>query len=59
MRSTKTRRVVGLLILLISLALLIWGIWPIASEVRIVPVAPSEMQLPTPASWLPWMGWII
>ncbi len=52
MAMRKIRRIVGIVILLISLTLLIWGFWPLARASRIIPVPPSEMQLPTPQSLL-------
>jgi hypothetical protein len=41
----------AILVLTVSLALLVWGLWPNPEETRIVPVEPSQMQLPTPASY--------
>ena len=55
MAMRRIRRIVGIVILLISLALLIWGFWPLAQASRIIPVPPSEMQLPTPQSL--WWAW--
>ncbi|MEW5871387.1 MAG: hypothetical protein AB1894_19095 [Chloroflexota bacterium] len=55
MNRRKLRLVIGIVILFISLALLVWGLWPMAPEVRIVPVSPTEMQLPLPGSFL--LGW--
>jgi high-affinity Fe2+/Pb2+ permease len=52
MAMRRTRRIVGIVILFISLALLIWGFWPLARASRIIPLPPSEMQLPTPQSLL-------
>jgi hypothetical protein len=49
--ARKVRLVLAILILTISLALLIWGIWPNLVETRIVPVDPGQMQLPTPVSF--------
>ncbi|MEJ2706446.1 MAG: hypothetical protein P8074_02415 [Anaerolineales bacterium] len=42
----------GILILLISLVILCWGIWPLEELSRSVPIAPTEMQLPTPVGFL-------
>lgn len=47
------RRILGLIILLISLAVLIWGLLPAAAGVQTVPILPADMQLP--AGWL-WFG---
>ncbi len=55
MAMRRIRRILGIVILLISLALLIWGFWPLAQASRIIPVPPSEMQLPTPQSL--WWAW--
>lgn len=48
----RIRIVIGVLILVISIALLIWGFKPLRREIRTEPIAPSELQLPTPASFL-------
>jgi len=48
--ARKVRLLLAILILTVSLALLIWGLWPNLMETRIVPVGPSQMQLPTPVS---------
>jgi hypothetical protein len=55
MAMRRRRRILGIIILLVSLALLIWGLWPLASASRLIPVPPSEMQLPTPQSL--WWAW--
>jgi len=47
----KIRLFLAILILTLSLALLIWGIWPNPEERRITPVDPGQMQLPTPVSY--------
>ncbi len=49
--ARKIRLLLAILILALSLALLIWGLWPIIMETRIVPVDPDQMQLPTPVSF--------
>jgi hypothetical protein len=46
----KIRVVLGLMIVILSLALLIWGFWPSRHEVRTQPISPTDLQLPTPAS---------
>ena len=51
----KWRRIVGILILLISLAILAWGFWPYASVTRSVPIQPADLQLPTPESFI-WLA---
>ena len=50
MMSRKIRMILGLMILLISVSLLIWGLAPARRETRIQTISPSEMQLPTPTS---------
>jgi hypothetical protein len=49
--ARKIRLVLAIVILTISLALLVWGLWPNLVETRIVPVDPGQMQLPTPVSF--------
>jgi len=49
--ARKIRLLLAILILAISLALLVWGLWPNLVETRIVPVEPGQMQLPTPVSF--------
>jgi hypothetical protein len=44
--SRIIRVVVGILILVISVSLLIWGFAPSRREIRTQPIAPSELQLP-------------
>ena len=44
------RIVLGLIIVILSLALLVWGLLPTRHEVRTQPISPTELQLPTPAS---------
>jgi hypothetical protein len=46
----RVRIVLGAIIVIISIALLIWGFLPARREVRIQPISPTELQLPTPAS---------
>jgi len=52
MSTRNWRRVLGLIVLLISLALLVWGFWPYADQTRVMPIRPSDLQLPTPESYL-------
>ena len=49
--SRRFRIFLGVSILAISLSLLIWGFAPARRESRIQNISPSEMQLPTPASF--------
>ena len=46
------RIVLGVLILTLSCALLIWGLLPVRRENRRQPISPTELQLPTPSSFL-------
>ncbi len=46
------RIVLGMIILILSLALLIWGLLPARRETRTQPISPTELQLPTPSSFL-------
>ena len=46
MISKNYRRIIGLIILVLSLAMLAWGVLPIADSVRTVPITPEDMQLP-------------
>ena len=49
--TRRLRIVLGLAILAVSLALLVWGFWPARHERRVQPIPPAELQLPTPASF--------
>jgi hypothetical protein len=51
--TRKLRIFLGLLILVVSLMLLVWSIWPAEYETRVQPVEPMQMQLPTPSSFFP------
>jgi len=51
--NRRLRILVGVIILTVSIALLIWGFRPLGREIRTQPIAPSELQLPTPSSLLP------
>jgi hypothetical protein len=50
----KLRIAVGLMLLLVSLALLAWGLWPAAYQRHTLKIPPAEMTLPTPSSFVPW-----
>lgn len=55
-RRSMSRRIrisLGIVILAISISLLVWGFAPARREVRIQPVSPTELQLPTPESFAP------
>ncbi|HLO14095.1 MAG TPA: hypothetical protein VK206_04640 [Anaerolineales bacterium] len=47
----RIRIILGIIILVISIVLLIWGFSPSRHEIRTQPISPTELQLPTPASF--------
>jgi hypothetical protein len=47
----RVRIVLGLTILILSVALLVWGFLPARRETRTQPISPTDLQLPTPASF--------
>ncbi len=51
--ARKLRIYLGILLLVLSCILLAWGFWPAVRERLVLPVPPSEMTLPTPASFVP------
>lgn len=57
MSARRLRRILGILILLLSLALLAWGFWPVGYENLAIPVPPESLQLPTPTSLM--IGWLV
>ncbi len=52
-RMPKVRIIVGVVILVISLALLAWGLWPVSRVRHELRVEPTQMTLPTPSSFEP------
>jgi hypothetical protein len=46
----RVRIVLGIIIVIVSIALLAWGLLPARRETRTQPISPSELQLPTPTS---------
>ncbi|HKJ38304.1 MAG TPA: hypothetical protein VJ972_05985 [Anaerolineales bacterium] len=48
----RVRIILGIVILSASIILLIWAYKPLDHETRTQPIAPSDMQLPTPVSLL-------
>ena len=48
----RVRIVLGVVILSVSIALLIWAYKPVKHETRTQPITPSDLQLPTPISFL-------
>jgi len=47
----KLRIFLGVLILIVSITLLAWSLWPAQYQTRIVPMGPEQMELPTPVSY--------
>ncbi len=47
----KIRWTIVLLVLIISVGILIWGIWPAGVETQSIPIAPSDLGLPTPSGF--------
>lgn len=47
----RVRIVLGITILILSVALLVWGFLPARRETRTQPISPTELQLPTPATF--------
>ncbi len=47
----QIRIIIGVILLILSLALLLWGFLPSRREIRTQPISPTELQLPTPASF--------
>jgi hypothetical protein len=48
MSVKRIRLILALVVLATSFALLIWGFWPLIRESQVLPIPPSELQLPTP-----------
>ena len=48
MPKRKIRLILALVVVVISLALLIWGLWPLVHVSRIQSIIPGVLQLPTP-----------
>lgn len=49
----RIRIIIGIMILAVSIAVLMWGFAPTWHEIRTQPISPTELQLPTPESRLP------
>jgi hypothetical protein len=47
----QIRVALGMIILILSVALLVWGFLPSRRETRTQPISPIELQLPTPVSF--------
>lgn len=50
--NRRIRIIFGILILAVSVTLLIWGFKPLDRITRTQPISPSDLQLPTPISFL-------
>ncbi|HEX5807621.1 MAG TPA: hypothetical protein VFY25_03080 [Anaerolineales bacterium] len=48
----RIRIILGIAVLILSIALLLWGLLPPKREIRTQPISPSELQCPTPSSFL-------
>jgi len=48
----KPRIILALLLLALSISLLVWASLPVLTESRVVPVAPGDLQLPTPSAFI-------
>jgi len=46
----QIRILLGIVIVILSIALLVWGFVPSRREIRTQPIPPAELQLPTPVS---------
>lgn len=58
MHGRNIRRILALLIVLISCILLAWGFWPLGEIIETLTISPADMQLPTPEGWLPGL-WVV
>ena len=47
----RVRILLGMIILIFSIILLLWGFLPARHEIRSQPISPTELQLPTPTSF--------
>jgi len=50
--TRRVRIIIGVFILIVSIVLLVWSFKPLGHEIRTQPISPSELQLPTPTSFL-------
>jgi hypothetical protein len=48
--NRRLRIILGVLILALSIALLVWGFMPLDRITRTQPISPFDLQLPTPTS---------
>ncbi len=59
MSSLALRRAIAVLILLLSVGILIWGLWPFGNLTQTLPVDPVRLQLPTPHGLIPGLSALI
>lgn len=50
--NRRMRIILGILFLAFSITLLVWGFKPLERVTRTQPIAPQDLQLPTPISLL-------
>ena len=48
----RLRIFLGVVIFVVAISLLIWGLIPPERETRTQPISPSDLQLPTPISFV-------
>jgi len=58
MRKKRLRTILGLMILILSLALLLWASLPLPHETQTIPM-PSLEPLLTPTGWEGCLSWLI
>lgn len=51
--AKRTRFILALILVILSCALLLWGLLPDRRDTLIQPIDPDQMQLPSPTSLLP------
>jgi uncharacterized membrane protein len=51
--AKRIRLIFALVVLVISLALLVWAFWPFGHLKDILTIPPGKLQLPTPGGFLP------
>jgi hypothetical protein len=47
----RVRIILGMIILIFSIILLLWGFLPARHEIRSQPISPTDLQLPTPVTF--------
>jgi hypothetical protein len=56
MNPRNIRRLIVIIIFLLSLSILVWSIWPFEETTQVLPISPEDMQLPTPGIYLPFFS---